>query len=151
MTTLYALTPIGGGNTPIAKSSNPIDAEPIAKIDINPKTNIVQSPTVVNKSKDFELPKKTNNIDNLTKKNYVTNKVITPNMEPIKKDEIEPLRNNNVIPKDSTLTSKTEPIYKDDINSEDENLNISNDNKLTNSFNDLLSRMNNLNNDEEEN
>ena len=33
MTTLYAITPIGGGGTPVAKSSKPIDTEPITKID----------------------------------------------------------------------------------------------------------------------
>ena len=150
MTTLYAITPIGGGGTPVAKSSNPIDTEPITKIDISPKTNIVQTPTIINKTKDFEIPKINNTVDNLPQKPYVNNKVNIPDMEPVKKDEINP-ENNNAGPNSPNLTTKTEPISKDDVNSETEkDISINSDNKLTNSFNDLMKRMNVLNNDEEE-
>jgi hypothetical protein len=150
MTTLYAITPIGGGGTPVAKSSKPIDTEPITKIDINPKTNIVQTPTIINKTKDFEIPKINNTVDNLPQKTYVNNKVNISDTEPVKKDEINP-ENNNDGPNSPNLTTKTEPISKDDINSETEkDISINSDNKLTNSFNDLMKRMNVLNNDEEE-
>ena len=149
MTTLYAITPIGGGGSvPIAKSSEPIDSEPITKIDVEPTTKIVQNPNIVKQTKDF-VPtiKNTTSIDNKQKNNYVVNKSNTPETEPIKKVDIVPDTNidNNTI--EPNQMAQTKPITKNDIDSTS-GANINN--KLSNSFNDLMNRMDNINKEDEE-
>lgn len=149
MTTLYAITPIGGGGlVPIAKSSEPIDSEPITKIDVEPTTKIVQNPNIVKQTKDF-VPtiKNTTSIDNKQKNNYVVNKSNAPETEPIKKVDINPDTNidNNTI--EPNQMAQTKPITKNDIDSTS-GTNINN--KLSNSFNDLMNRMDNINKEDEE-
>ena len=149
MTTLYAITPIGGGGSvPIAKCSEPIDSEPITKIDVEPTTKVVQNPNIVKQTKDF-VPtiKNTTSIDNKQKNNYVVNKSNTPETEPIKKVDIEPDTNIDNNTTEPNQMAQTKPITKNDIDSTS-GANINN--KLSNSFNDLMNRMDNINKEDEE-
>jgi hypothetical protein len=149
MTTLFAFTPIGGeNNVPVAKNSEPIDATPISKTDVNPTTQTVQDPNIVKKSNDFvpSQAKQKTFIDNTQNKDYFTNKVESPETEPIKKSDIQPQTEKPVsVPQKPQIT--TEPVTKDDVEGEN---NVQN-NKLTNSYKDMMNRMDNLYNDEEEN
>jgi hypothetical protein len=146
MTTLFAITPIGNENVPVAKDSKPIDATPVTKIDVNPTTQQVQNPDIVSKSKDF-VPSKTKqgtSIDNSGNKSYFSNKVEAPETEPVTKSDVQP--QNNVPQTQAEPKIGTEPVTKSDVEGET----ISQDNKLTNSFKDMMNRMDNLNNDNEE-
>lgn len=149
MTTLYAITPLCKNDVPVAKTSEPIDSEPLTKIDVTPTTKQTQSPDIVNKTDDF-VPSSTKNkpsIDNKVSKPYPVNKITAQNTVPVTKTDIEPSNNtvNNVDNGSEVVT--TEPVTKNDING------VNKDNKLSNSFKDMMDRMDNLNkdNDEEEN
>lgn len=146
MTTLFAITPIGNENVPVAKNSELIDAEPISKIDVSP-TNKVQSPDIMKKSDDFvPSPKKDNSsIDNMIPNTYVTKKQELPKTEPVTKTEVQPIQNEPIEKKIQPKIT-TEPVTKDDIEGKETPEN----NKLTNSFKDLMNRMDNLQNDNEE-
>ena len=149
MTTLYAITPLCKDNIPVSKTSEPIDSEPVTKIDVDPKTNQTQSPDIVKKTDDF-VPsslKTEPSIDNKQTNTYSVNKVIVPNTEPITKTDVEPENNNIGNTDNGSDVVVTEPVTKNDING------VNKDNKLSNSFKDMMDRMDNLNkdNDEEEN
>ena len=149
MTTLYAITPIGGGKVPVAKDSMPIDSEPLTKMDVNPTRKVVQNPNVVNKSNDFVTTPKTNvatSIDNKPKNDYFNDKVEAPETEPITKTDVQPSMPQDTVKTEPVINNK--PVTKNDIDSNQQAA----DNKLTNSFNDLMNRMDNINkeNDEEE-
>ena len=146
MTTLFAITPIGNENVPVAKDSNPIDATPVTKTDVNPTTQQVQNPNIISKSNDF-VPSKTKqgtSIDNSGDKSYFSNKVEAPETEPVTKSDVQP--QNNVPQTQAEPKIGTEPVTKSDVEGET----ISQDNKLTNSFKDMMNRMDNLNKDNEE-
>jgi hypothetical protein len=146
MTTLFAITPIGNENVPVAKDSNPIDAEPITKVDVQPTTQKVQNPQITQKTNDF-VPsgtKRGTSIDNSGDKSYFTNKVEAPETEPITKTDVQPQSDTTQTVSEPQIT--TEPVTKSDI----EGSNVNPDNKLTNSFKDMMNRMDNLNNDNEE-
>lgn len=153
MTKLFAITPIGNENVPVAKNSNPIGATPVTKIDVNPTTQQVQNPNIVSKSNDF-VPSKTKqgtSIDNSGDKSYFSNKVEAPETEPVTKSDVQPQNNVPQTQNDVPQAQKepkigTEPITKSDVEGET----ISQDNKLTNSFKDMMNRMDNLNKDNEE-
>ena len=148
MTTLFAITPIGdeNGNVPVAKDSNPITPNPITKNNINPSTQKVQNPNIVNKDNNFvpSQTKQDTSIDYNKNTSYFSNKVEAPETEPITKTDIQP---QNAVPKAQEEPKiGTEPVTKSDVDGET----ISQDNKLTNSFKDMMNRMDNLNNDNEE-
>lgn len=146
MTTLFAITPIGNENVPVAKDSKPIDAEPITKIDVQPTTQKAQNPQITQKTNDF-VPsgtKRSTSIDNSGDKSYFTNKVEAPETEPITKTDVQPQSDTTQTVNEPQIT--TEPVTKSDI----EGSTINPDNKLTNSFKDMMNRMDNLNNDNEE-
>ena len=149
MTTLYAITPIGNENVPIANNSNPIDSTPVTKTDVTPKTNQVQNPKIVNKTKKF-VPasvKNTPSIDNNNQKSYFKSKVEAPETEPITKTDVQPQANSNIDNNaDDKQITTTKPITKGEV----ENGNINKDNKLSNSFNDMLNRINDLENNKED-
>lgn len=150
MTTLYAISPFCNSNIPVSKTTNPIDTDPITKIDVNPTTKQTQSPDIVNKTDDF-VPsslKTKPSIDNKQTNAYPVNKVIVPNTEPITKTDIEVDNTDNTNNADiGSEVVTTEPVTKNDING------VNKDNKLSNSFKDMMNRMDNLNkdNDEDEN
>ena len=148
MTTLFAITPLCKDNVPVAKTSEPIDSEPLTKIDVAPTNKQVQSPNIVNKTNDFVPSSIKNNpsIDNKVQNDYPVNKVISQSTEPITKTDIEPSANdadkqNNI---NGSEVVTTEPITKDNING------VNKDNKLSNSFKDMMDRMDNLNKDNED-
>ena len=153
MTTLFAITPIGNENVPVAKDSNPIDATPVTKTDVSPTTQQVQNPNIVSKSNDF-VPSKTKqgtSIDNSGDSSYFSNKVEAPETQPVTKSDVQPQNNvpqtqNNVPQTQAEPEIGTEPVTKSDVEGET----INQDNKLTNSFKDMMNRMDNLNKDNEE-
>jgi hypothetical protein len=145
MTTLFAITPIGNENVPVAKNTNPIDDKPITNVDVKPTSNVVQNPEITKKTDDFVITntKQDKSIDNRSNKSYVDNKIEAPATEPVTKSEIQPQNN---VPQVAEPKATTEPVTKDDI----EGGTINQDNKLTNSFKDMMNRMDNLNKDNEE-
>ena len=155
MTTLFALTPIGNKDVPVAKDSKPINAEPLTKPEVEP-TIKNQSPDIITKDNNFVIntKKQEPSIDNVQNKNYFTNKSQEPKTEPIIKTDVQPQIQNepqndiNPVQKQDNQQQKitTEPVTKDEINGTE----INKDNKLTTSFNDMMNRMDNLNNNEDE-
>lgn len=147
MSTLFAITPIGNNNVPVAKDSNPITTEPITKNNVEPSDK-VQNPEIVKTDNNF-VPaqnKRNTSIDNNINKSYFKNKVEAPETEPVTKTDVQKtddIKNTNVIDKQSSQVT-TEPVTKNDV----ENNGVSTDNKLSNSFNDMMNRMDNLYNDE---
>ena len=147
MTTLFAVTPIGNENVPVANDSNPIGAKPISKPTVQPDTEIVQNPKIVTKTNDFvpSQTKRNTSIDNSQNKTYFDNKIEAPETEPITKSDIQ--RQDNVTTQGEQKPQiTTEPVTKNDVNGGED----IKDNKLTNSFNDMMNRMDNLYNDEED-
>lgn len=147
MTTLFAITPIGNDNIPVADNSNPIDSTPITKIDVKPNTDSVQNPNIVNKSNDFvpSFTKRPSSIDNVKQEPYLDNKVEEPKTEPITKIDVQPSYDEKETSVEPEIT--TEPITKNDVNGEQE---FNKNNKLSSSFKDMIDRMDNLNKDNEE-
>ena len=146
MTTLFAITPIGNEDVPVAKDSKPIGPDPVSKVDVTPTTQTVQNPTITKKSDDFvpASTKQGTSIDNSGNKSYVNNKIDAPETEPITKTEIQPQGDTTQTVKEPQIT--TEPVTKSDIEGDT----VNQDNKLTNSFKDMMNRMDNLNKDNEE-
>lgn len=147
MTTLYAITPFADDDVQVAKTTNPIDAKPITKNDVEPTANSQNKAT--SDKQDFEpaVVSRGNAIDKQANKSYPNNKIEAPETAPITKAEIAP----EVAPTKqdaedmSKMTAKdAEPVKKSDIeNGEDRE-------KIKNDFNDMVNRMNNLYNDNEE-
>jgi hypothetical protein len=147
MTTLYAITPIGGENIPVAKNSMPIDSEPITKTDVSPTRNTVQNPNIINKTDDFVIPPTRNiktSIDNKPQNNYFKDKVEAPETKPITKVEIQPNIKQNTDEVEPVINN--EPITKSDV----EDKNQFSDNKLSSSFKELMNRMDNINKEPDE-
>lgn len=148
MTTLFAITPIGGNNdVPVSKNSNPIDATPVTKVDVNPTTQTAQNPNIVKTNNNFvpAQTKRNTSLDNAQNKTYFDNKVEAPDTEPITKTDIQPQNEKPVsVPQEPQIT--TEPVTKTDVERE----NGIQNNELTNSFKDMMNRMDNLYNDKEE-
>ena len=151
MTTLFAITPIGNnGDIPVADNSNPIKSGPISKNDVFPTTNVQKPETTKTDNNFVPSQNKQNSSIDITKNNsYFKNKVEAPETKPVTKTDVQ---NNDIEVDNITKTPQvnkptTEPVTKTDI----ENQSAPIDNKLTNSFNDLMNRMHNLYNDEENN
>lgn len=150
MTTLFAMTPIGNENVPVSNNSEPIDAAPITKHDVNPQTKQVQNPKIVNKTTDF-VPssiKINPSIDNKPENSYFKDKIKAQDTKPITKNDIKPSDNtDNTIKTTNNVTEPvTEPISKQEV----DGISLNNDNKLSNSFNNMMNRIDNLNNDNDE-
>lgn len=156
MTTLYAITPIANNNVQVANDSKPITPEPIIKTDVIPSTNSqipknepeIKEPTV---SKEKFVPaqtKRNTSIDNAQNKSYFNNKIEAPSTEPVLKTDL--VKNEPEIKEpDNTINApNTEPITKTDINKSEKNAD-----DIKNNFNDMLSRMDNVykDNNEEDN
>lgn len=155
MTTLFAITPIGGENVAVAKDSNPIAPTPITKNDVTPTAKL-QSPETLKKSNEFvsSKEKQHTDIDIDNKNRYTNSKVNAPETEPVLKTDISPnydsVANNDSVSEPQNTSYKTEPITKDDVNGTESVEN----NKLSNSFKDMTQRMDDLyqdNEDEEKN
>ena len=89
------------------------------------------------------------NIDNLGQKSYFQNKVEAPDTEPVSKGEVEngenPQQPTQVSQSPNDIGDETEPVEKSDIEPQ-----INTDNVLSKSYKDMMDRMNNLYNDEDE-
>lgn len=158
MTTLYAITPIANSNVQVANDSKPITSEPIVKNDIEPSS---QSQIQVPKSKKEIQPQKPNastekfvpaknkrntTIDNNQNKTYFQNKVEAPLTEPITKSDIANKEPNTVDLNQTIDIPDTEPIKKSDITG-----NGLTADDVKNNFNNMMSRMDDIYKDEEEN
>lgn len=160
LTTLFAVTPIGHGNVSVANDSNPITPEPIAKTDVQP-TNAVQKPEASTDNEKFvPSQSKTNtSLDNSRQKTYFQNRIESPATQPVNKTEVQPQTTNDVGGTNDNNMSQPQvnstPIKKSDIMNTDNQEQTPSQtdnasNELSRRYNDLLHRMDNLYNDEEE-
>ena len=166
MTTLFAITPIANGNVEIATDSDVVTPEPIAKADVQP-TSGTQKPEItissgtstdsLNKFKpaSTEHPK---NIDNSRINTNLVRKQQPLSTTPISKQDVQPQSanttdNNNIQDVQPSETGNTEnlgnePITKQEVENGTE---TEKGNDFSRRVNDLVSRMNNLYRDEDEN
>lgn len=155
MTTLFAITPIDNPNVQVAKDSNPITSDPIAKSQVTP-TQQNQNPEKADKEK-FEPSQDTRNtsLDNTKDKSYFNNKIQAPITEPVRKTEITPQDNTpnavgNTNDNAENLPQITsEPITKNIVNGQEADTNGTTTNNLegnpiTRNFQDMMKRMDNL-------
>lgn len=163
MSIVYTIAPIGGAKN-LPKQKPDIGYKPITKQDVeNIPTEPEQTPTpsttstkqsatqVVNnilnniKNTGTNIEKKTpENLDNLktnTDINTNNNNLTAPDTEPITKQEIGQTASPEEKGEKPVEKPVDEPVTKQDVNSETEEVK---NNKLTDSFNDMMSRWNNL-------
>lgn len=147
---IYSITPLArnfnGAN--LSNQNQPIDSNPIQKSDIDKGEKPQAAPThQTQPTQTINVAQK--NIDNLRQKSYFQNKVEAPDTEPVSKGEIE---NGKNIPQPTQVSQspidigdETEPVAKSDIEPQ-----INTDNVLSKSYKDMMDRMDNLYNDEDE-
>ena len=164
MTTLFAITPLGDPDVPVAKDSSPVSSEPMYKSDISPETDTVQNPSMTDTEKF--VPAATNNrasLDKAPDTTYTDNVGQVAQTKPVTKTEIDPRtavmtgNTDNTDVNQEMPQQTTEPVTKGDI---DNNAHPSADNggqnggaeenELTRTFRDLTDRMDNLYNNDEE-
>jgi hypothetical protein len=150
MTTIYAITPFANDDVEISKDDKIITPEPISKNDVTPvpSTNVTAKPSIINKPKSVSTvePK---NIDN-DGENHFINKVEAPDTEPITKGDIK--QDNNVDNTDNTTQNVDNNVMpsNDEIETDEPQTSDEID-QVKNNFNDMMSRMNNIyNNDDED-
>lgn len=145
MTTLYAITPFADSDVEVAKDSQQIKSTPVTKMDVAPTADSQNRETT--DAKTFEPAKVSRGqVDNTKQSNYFDNKVEAPDTEPITKTQVSGQEEN---PQQSNQPEKldapeTKPVEKTDINNADEKEKVKAD------FNNLMDRMDNLYNDDEE-
>lgn len=147
---IYSITPLArnfnGAN--LSNQNQPIDSSPVQKSDIDKGEKPQATPThQTQPTQTINVAQK--NIDNLGQKSYFQNKVEAPDTEPVSKGEIE---NGENLPQPTQVSQspidigdETEPVEKSDIEPQ-----INTDNVLSKSYKDMMDRMDNLYNDEEE-
>ena len=157
MTTLFAITPLANDNVQVAKYSHEIDPEPIFKNDVAPTSNNQQHN--LNNNKTEPVIKQQKPIDNIPEKNYYQSNTGQTTTTPVNKINIQgdnslddtttntSINNNTNINNGNITPVDNNPMSKGDINN---NLVDIKNNKLTNSFNDMLSRIDNLYDDNNE-
>lgn len=156
MTTLFAITPLANDNVQVAKYSHEIDPEPIFKNDVVPTSNNQQHN--LNNNKTEPVIKQQKPIDNIPEKNYYQSNTGQTTTTPVNKINIQgdnslddttntSINNNTNINNGNITPVDNNPVSKGDINN---NLVDIKNNKLTNSFNDMLSRIDNLYDDNNE-
>ena len=157
MTTLFAITPLANDNVQVAKYSHEIDPEPIFKNDVAPTSNNQQH--YLNNNKTEPVIKQQKPIDNIPEKNYYQSNTGQTTTTPVNKINIQgdnslddtttntSINNNTNINNGNITPVDNNPMSKGDINN---NLVDIKNNKLTNSFNDMLSRIDNLYDDNNE-
>ena len=149
---IYAITPLAtdfnGAN--LANKNQPINANPVTKQDITKSTEPTKKETPNQKSQQptQQAPK---TIDNLGKTDIFKSKIEAPDTEPVSKGEIDTGDvSQNItqnVQEPSNNGDETKPVSKSDI----EEPKINTDNELSNSYRDMMSRMDNLYKDEDEN
>lgn len=148
---IYSITPLArnfnGAN--LANQSQPIDANPVSKQDIDKGEQEPKQKTPTQKQPSQATNVAQKNIDNLGQKSYFQNKVEAPDTEPVSKGEIENGKNlpqpTQVSQSPIDIGDETEPVEKSDIEPQ-----INTDNVLSKSYKDMMDRMDNLYNDEDE-
>jgi hypothetical protein len=149
MTTLYAITPFANDTVQVAKDTNPMAPTPVTKADVSP-TQAVQNPNTTDTTK-FEPAgiSRGKTIDIQPSTNYTNNKLDAPETAPVTKSQIvEPNQPEAKSDDMEKMTAKvTEPIEKSDI---DTNANNDEKEKIKTDFNDMMNRMDNLYNNDEE-
>lgn len=164
MTTLFAITPLGSPDVPVAKDSSVISSEPMRKTDIAPDTDAVQNPSIADSEKF--IPAAMNNRDSIDKTTvgaYTDNVGQAVKTRPVTKSEINPEtaditgNTNNTDVSQEMPQQATEPVAKTDIDTElqrhgddADHAGSAEENELTRRFRDLTNRMNNLYNNDEE-
>lgn len=147
---IYSITPLArnfnGAN--LANQNEPIDGKPTQKSDVTQKEEEPKEKTPAqNEPSTIKQPQK--KVDNLRQNSYFTNKVEAPDTEPVSKTEVEtgsdtgqttqmgqsPIENGD----------ETEPVSKSDVEPQ-----INTDNELSKSYRDMMSRMDNLYKDEDD-
>lgn len=149
MTTIFAITPFADDDVQVAKDTDSITNGPVTKSDVAPTTNLQNKQTTDTEKFVPAEKSRGNSVDNTKKNDYFSNKVEAPNTEPVTKQDIstaEPKNGDNAEQNPQMNPTNTEPATKDDI----ENGSTSNVEDVKNKFNDMMDRMNNLYNDEDE-
>lgn len=146
MTTIFAITPFADDNVQVSKETDSIKTTPVTKNDVAP-TTLSQNPKTTDKN-EFE-PAKTSRkeVDNTQNKPYIDNKIEAPETKPITKTQISGTKTQNQgseNPENKIDSFETKPIEKQDVN----NAQIDKE-KVSDEFKDMMDRMNNLYNDEE--
>lgn len=165
MPTLFAITPIGGMNVPVAKDSGQITAEPLSKTDIDP--SVPQSASSVSDVPNKQNTRPVGNLDNQTGGGYLYRKEVgssdATGTEPVKKTDIthnEPALRSGNDTSDSTSVQQVqnatdEPVMKNDIETTSAENGVGTEEGAQGALErmrDLAQRMNNLyKEDEEEN
>lgn len=146
MTTIYAITPFANDDVQISTYDDKITPEPIDKSEINQTVaNIPAKNTSVDVN-NLSSPKQNNikNIDN-DKNIHFINKVESPITKPFYKADIEKDSNMPTQPMDGTNDNVEDKTEIEEPNSTDTN-DIEN---IKNNFNDMMSRMDNVYNNDE--
>ena len=152
---IYAITPLAtdfnGAN--LANKNQPIDAKPVTKQDISKSTEPTKQETPRQQRQQPTMQQAPKTIDNLGNDNILNNKIEAPDTKPVSKREIDAGENPQA-PSQPTQEpigtgDSTTPVTKADI----EQPQINPDNKLSNSYRDMMSRIDSLynNDDDEEN
>lgn len=145
---IYAITPLAtdfnGAN--LANKNQPIDANPVTKQDISKSTEPTKQETPHQQMRQPTMQQVPKTIDNLGNKDILNNKIEAPDTKPVSKSEIEPQTQNQPVQKPTDSGDSTTPVTKTDI----EQPQINPDNKLSNSYRDMMNRMTNLYNDDDE-
>lgn len=150
---IYSITPLAKNfhGSSLANQNQPIDSNPVQKSDIDKGEKEPQKTTTTTKQPTQTTNVTQKNVDNLGQKSYFQSKVEAPDTEPVSKGEIE----NGTDMAQTTQTSQspveygdeTEPVEKSDI---EQGPQINTDNVLSKSYKDMMDRMDNLYNDEDE-
>ena len=145
---IYAITPLAtdfnGAN--LANKNQPIDANPVTKQDISKSTEPTKQETPRQQRRQPTMQQAPKTIDNLGNKDILNNKIEAPDTKPVSKSEIEPQTQNQPVQEPTDSGDSTTPVTKTDI----EQPQINPDNKLSNSYRDMMNRMANLYNDDDE-
>lgn len=149
---IYSITPLAtdfnGAN--LADKNQPIDANPVKKQDITKSTKPTKKETPGQKIQQ-PIQHEPKTIDNLGKTDIFKNKIEAPDTEPVSKGEIDTGDvSQNItqnVQKPSDNGDETKPVQKSDI----EEPQINTDNELSKSYKDMMTRMDNLYKDEDEN
>lgn len=149
MTTIFAITPFADDDVQVAKDTDTITNGPVTKSDVAPTAKL-QNKNTTDTEKFIPAEKsRENSVDYPQKNDYFSNKVEAPKTEPVKKQDIAPAEtpNGNEAEQNPQMEpAKTEPVTKSAI----ETGNSSDVENVKNQFNDMMNRMNNLYNDEDE-
>ena len=146
MTTIFAITPFADDDVQVAKDTNPITPQPLAKTDITPTTKSQNPQTTDTEKFEPASVSRQTPVDNRPEKTYIEKGITAPETKPIEKTDItnEPAPETGNEENPEKLTATTTPIDKADIAGGESKEDIKA------KFDDMMNRMNNVNKDEDE-